>query len=56
MPNTHCGKHNKLSKTMGSPLDSMEEIISSPGPLAFSIHSRLHLSMVIVAHDIKILP
>ena len=32
MPNTHCGKHNKLSKTMGSPLDSMEEIISSQCP------------------------
>ena len=34
MPNTHCGEHNKLSKTMGSPLDSMEEIISSQCPEA----------------------
>ena len=34
MPNTHCGKHNKLSKTLGSPLDSMEEIISSQCPCA----------------------
>ena len=34
MPNTHCGKHNKLSKTMGSPLDTMEEIISSQCPLS----------------------
>ena len=33
MPNTHCGKHNKLSKTMGTPLDSMEEIISSQCPI-----------------------
>ena len=36
MPNTHCGKHNKLSKTMGSPLDSMEEIINSQCPIAIA--------------------
>ena len=35
MPNTRCVKHNKLSKTMGSPLDSMEKIISSQCPIIF---------------------
>ena len=28
MPDIHCGKQTKLSKTMGSPLDTMVEIIS----------------------------
>ena len=32
MPNTHCGKHTKLSKTMGVTI-GMEEIISSQCPL-----------------------
>ena len=29
MPDIHCGKQTKLSKTMGSQLDKMGEIISS---------------------------
>ena len=39
MPNTHCGKHNKLSKTMGSPLNLMEEIISSKCPFILIVDS-----------------
>ena len=32
MPDIHCGMHNKLLKTMGSPVDTMGEIISSQCP------------------------
>ena len=32
MPNTHCGKHNKLSKTMGVTIGLMEELIISQCP------------------------
>ena len=32
MPDIHCGKQIKLSKTMGSQLDTMGEIISSRCP------------------------
>ena len=32
MPDIHCGKQTKLSKTMVSPLDTMGEIISSQCP------------------------
>ena len=32
MPDIHCGKQNKLSKNMGSPLDTMGEIISTRCP------------------------
>ena len=33
MPDIHCCKQTKLSKTMGSPLDTMGEIISSRCPI-----------------------
>ena len=36
MPDIHCGKQTKLSKTMGSPLDTMGEIISSQCPRAIA--------------------
>ena len=39
MSNTHCGKDNKLSKTIGSPLDSMKEIVSSQCPYGESMLS-----------------
>ena len=32
MPDTHCGKQSKLSKTLGSPLYTMGKIISSQCP------------------------
>ena len=33
MTNIHCGKQTKLSKSMGSTLDTMGEIISSQCPI-----------------------
>ena len=40
MLNTHCGSTINCQRPWGSPLDSMEEIISSQCPFTRNIHYR----------------
>ena len=47
MPDIHCGKQTKLSKTMGSPLDTMVEIISSRC-LILSLLNKLLFSLFFI--------